>query len=120
MGAGLSQRLTMYARRNRLLRAGLGKLGMVPLTCTGRESHSVVTASVPAGIEFQDLYDGLKSLGYIVYGCKDVLAERFFQVANMGDIDDDQVRLFLLAVEDVLGTLRKKNPKRAALLSLTS
>ncbi|MBT8492369.1 MAG: hypothetical protein KJO07_04860, partial [Deltaproteobacteria bacterium] len=119
---GHGQRQAMYARRNRLVREGLAKLGMVPLTRTGRESNSVVTASVPDGVEFQDLYDGLKARGYIVYGCKDVLAERFFQVANMGDLDDDQISLFLLAVEDVLGQLRKKagvQRKRRKVLSFS-
>jgi 2-aminoethylphosphonate-pyruvate transaminase len=99
-------RWSMYRRRNTLLRDGLAKLGMAPFTRTGRESNSVVTACVPTGVEFADLYNALKARGYIIYGCKDVLADRFLQVANMGDLPEDEIRNFLDIVAEVLAELR--------------
>lgn len=103
---GHTARFAGYRARNRVLRDGLASLGMAPLTRTGNESHSVVTACVPVGIEFKDLYAGLKERGYIIYGCKDVLAGRFFQVANMGDLSVDEVEAFLLVMTSVVSDLR--------------
>ena len=69
-------------------------------------------AAVPEGLTFAELYEGLKARGYIIYGCKDVLAERFFQVANMGDLEEDEIRLFLIAVEEVIeSTVSKPRPR---------
>ncbi len=114
---GHAARWSMYRRRNRLLRDGLAELGMVPFTRTGKESHSVVTCAVPEGIAFHQLYDRLKAHGYIIYGCKDVLAERFLQVANMGDLDDGMIRRFLETVAAVLEELRVANGLIPALAS---
>lgn len=105
---GRAQRLAMYKRRNQLMRAGLAALGMAPFTRTGRESHSVVTCCVPQGVRFQDLYDRLKQRGYIVYGCKDVLADRFMQIANMGDLDEEAIERFLSCMGEVIRTIRSE------------
>jgi 2-aminoethylphosphonate-pyruvate transaminase len=104
---GHAQRFTMYRQRNQRMRSGLAALGMAAFTRTGRESHSVLTCCVPAGVKFEDLYERLKRRGYIVYACKDVLAERFMQVANMGDLPLDRIDDFLAAVREVIGELRR-------------
>ena len=104
---GHAQRFAMYRQRNQRLRSGLAALGMAAFTRTGRESHSVLTCCVPAGIRFEDLYERLKRRGYIVYACKDVLAERFMQVANMGDLPIERIDDFLAAVREVIGELRR-------------
>jgi 2-aminoethylphosphonate-pyruvate transaminase len=111
---GHSARWAMYRGRNRKLRDGLANLGMAPFTRTGRESHSVVTACVPEGIEFRDLYAGLKQRGYIVYGCKEVLADRFFQVANMGELSPEDIDAFLGATAEVIAELRRPAARRAS------
>ena len=103
---GHAQRLAMYRQRNQRLRTGLAALGMSAFTRTGRESHSVLTCTVPTGVRFEDLYERLKRRGYIVYACKDVLAERFMQVANMGDMPMETIERFLAAVREVVGELR--------------
>ncbi|HKE14402.1 MAG TPA: alanine--glyoxylate aminotransferase family protein, partial [Kofleriaceae bacterium] len=105
---GHARRFAMYRERNQRLRSGLAALGMASFTRTGRESHSVLTCCVPAGIAFEDLYERLKRRGYIVYACKDVLADRFMQVANMGDLALDRIDAFLVAVREVIAELRRE------------
>ena len=105
---GHHRRWSMYRQRNTRLRRGLSELGMAPFTRTGRESHSVVTCCVPQGVTFQQLYDGLKARGYIVYGCKDVLADKFLQVANMGDLEDEAIDQFLATMREVIKSLRSR------------
>ncbi len=97
---GHDKRLARYKSLNRQLRQGLRKLGAFALTHTGQESHSIVTCSVPDGVVFEHLYEAMKLRGYIIYGCKSVLAGKFFQVANMGDIDSETVATFLVALEE--------------------
>lgn len=106
---GHARRFSMYRRRNQRLRDGLAALGMAPFTRTGHESHSVVTCCVPEGLAFQDLYDSLKTRGYIIYACKDVLADKFLQVACMGDLDEAAIDRFLYEVQDVINVLRRRN-----------
>jgi 2-aminoethylphosphonate-pyruvate transaminase len=103
---GHARRFAMYRQRNARLRAGLAALGMAPLTRTGCESHSVITCCVPAGVRFQDFYHRLKRRGFILYACKDVLADRFMQVANMGDLPADAIDALLAAMAEVIAELR--------------
>src|SRR5690606_33663102 len=94
--------------RNSRLRKGLAAMGMAPFTRTGHESHSVVTCCVPEGITFPELYEGLKARGYIIYACKDVLADRFLQVANMGDLEESAIDDFLHELRQVIGNVRRQ------------
>jgi 2-aminoethylphosphonate-pyruvate transaminase len=103
---GLEQRRATYRRRNQRMRSGLAALGMYPFTRTGKESHSIVTCAVPSGVTFRELYDEMKARGYIVYACKDVLADKFLQIANMGDLDDHTIEAFLATVREVIQQIR--------------
>lgn len=100
-------RQEMYRRRNHKMRQGLADLGMAPFTQTGAESHSVVTCCVPDGVTFDELYAGLKDHGFIIYGCKDVLADKFLQVANMGELQDDEIDAFLATTRAVIAEIRR-------------
>ena len=96
---GHEARFQMYRSRNKRLRDGLAALGMPSFTGTGYESNSIVTCRLPEGVAFEALYDSVKERGIIVYGCKGVLADRFMQIANMGDLPIASIDHFL----DVLG-----------------
>jgi 2-aminoethylphosphonate-pyruvate transaminase len=103
---GHAARIATYKERNQRLRRGLAELGMAPFTRTGNESNSVVTCCVPSGVTFSDLYSGLKARGYVIYGCKDVLADKFLQVANMGDLSTEVIEAFLRTAAEVIAELR--------------
>ncbi|HEY3358873.1 MAG TPA: alanine--glyoxylate aminotransferase family protein, partial [Polyangia bacterium] len=92
---GLARRHQRYQRWNRRIRERLGALGCQPFTTTGRESCTINTVSLPPGVRFDLLYAQLKQRGYIIYNCKDALRDRYFQVANMGDLGDDVIERFL-------------------------
>jgi len=103
---GHGRRWAEYRRRNQRLRRGLQELGMAPFTRTGKESNSVVTACVPNGVTFAELYDGLKNRGFIIYGCKSVLAEKFLQIANMGNMSSQTIDALLEAMREVIAEIR--------------
>ncbi|HLL23607.1 MAG TPA: aminotransferase class V-fold PLP-dependent enzyme [Kofleriaceae bacterium] len=96
---GHEARFEMYKARNKRLRDGLSALGMPSYTGTGNESNCIVTCRLPEGVAFDALYDAVKERGIIVYGCKGVLADRYMQIANMGDLSIASIEHFL----DVMG-----------------
>ncbi len=103
---GHAARFATYKRRNHELREGLAALGMASLTHTGAESSSIVTCKLPDGVAFDALYDAVKARGIIVYGCKGILADRYMQIANMGDLADDSIDQFLTVLADEIARLR--------------
>ncbi len=103
---GHAARFAVYARRNRELRVGLAALGMPSFTHSGAESHSIVTCKLPEGVAFDALYDAVKARGIIVYGCKGILADRYMQIANMGDLGDGSIALFLSVLAEEIARLR--------------
>ncbi|MDQ3334627.1 MAG: alanine--glyoxylate aminotransferase family protein [Myxococcota bacterium] len=103
---GHDARFEMYRTRNKRLRDGLAALGMPSFTGTGEESNSIVTCRLPDGVAFDALYDSVKERGIIVYGCKGVLADRYMQIANMGDLPIASIDHFLEVLGQELGRLR--------------
>jgi 2-aminoethylphosphonate-pyruvate transaminase len=110
---GRDERLRLYADRNRRLRDGLARLGFGSFTETGVEAHSIVTARLPDGVTFEDLYDDLKARGFVIYDCKPPLQGRCLQIANMGVFEDEALDAFLLALEERLAILRRGARRRA-------
>jgi 2-aminoethylphosphonate-pyruvate transaminase len=109
---GVSQRQHRYRRVNALLRRELRDMGLERLTVTGHESHTITTVKVPSYISYGELYQALKDRGYIIYGCKDALQDRYFQIANMGELSDEHVQGFVATFGEVLA--RAKAEARVA------
>ncbi|PID39574.1 MAG: hypothetical protein CSA65_03045 [Proteobacteria bacterium] len=111
---GISQRQHRYRRVNAVLRRELREMGLERFTVTGHESHTITTVKVPSYISYGDLYQALKDRGYIIYGCKDALQDRCFQIANMGDLSDEHLCGFIDTFGDVLARARANaHPRRA-------
>jgi 2-aminoethylphosphonate-pyruvate transaminase len=106
LARGVEHRIATYRRRNDWIRREFRAMGFGFFTETGTESHTILTVGVPEGIVFQDMYDAMKRLGFIIYGCKESLTGKFFQVANMGELTDDQITAFLGAFRMVMHRLR--------------
>ncbi|MBS1118843.1 MAG: aminotransferase [Deltaproteobacteria bacterium] len=107
---GHAARFATYRRRNQQLREGLAAFGMTSFTNTGVESHSIVTCRMPVGVSYEDLYDAVKERGIIVYGCKGILADRFLQIANMGDLSEATIARFLEVLGEEITRLRANAP----------
>jgi aspartate aminotransferase-like enzyme len=72
-----------------------------------------VTARLPDGVSFDDLYDDLKARGFVIYDTKPPLQGRFVQIANMGVFDESALDVFLVALEERLAILRRGARRRA-------
>ncbi|MDJ0766407.1 MAG: aminotransferase class V-fold PLP-dependent enzyme [Myxococcota bacterium] len=99
---GLVSRQRHYRRLSAHLRTGLESLGLDLLVDPDNCSHSLTLVKVPDGHTFHDIYQGLKDRGFIIYECKDHLAGRYFQVANMGALEETHIDEFLMALDDYL------------------
>jgi 2-aminoethylphosphonate-pyruvate transaminase len=104
---GVPARRELYRRRALRIRRVLADLGFESFTNTGRESHTISTLRLPDGLDVEPLYAGMKERGFIVYRCKGELAERYIQVANMGELPDATIDAFLAAITDVAGAARQ-------------
>jgi 2-aminoethylphosphonate-pyruvate transaminase len=99
---GVAHRQRHYRTINRRIRKALRQLGLQPFTQTGHESHTITTLRVPAYVAFTELYEEMKGRGYIIYACKEHLKDRYFQIANMGELTDEMVQGFLDTLASVL------------------
>ncbi len=105
---GAQKRQVMYEARNKKLRDGFRSLGLGFFTETGRESHTILNPRLPDYATFNELYEDLKSIGYIIYDCKPPLKGKYFQVANMGDLPESTLDDFLAAFADALARARSR------------
>jgi 2-aminoethylphosphonate-pyruvate transaminase len=116
---GVPARRELYRKRNLRIRRVLADLGFESYTNTGRESHTISTLRLPDGLTVEGLYTGMKERGFIVYRCKGDLADRFIQVANMGELSDATIDAFLAAITDVTRAARgAERSERQALKSV--
>lgn len=115
LAPGIGARERNYARLNRWMRTELKAMGFGFYSETGHESHTILTPSVPEGIRFSDMYEEMRRRGFIIYGCKNTLKDKFFQVANMGELSDAQVTCFLGALRLVMAELRRRNREMTSL-----
>jgi 2-aminoethylphosphonate-pyruvate transaminase len=104
---GLSARRNHYRKLNAHLREGLEAIGLELLVDPLRSSHSLTIVKVPEGLSYNDIYQGVKARGFIVYECKGHLAGRYFQVANMGALETVHIDEFVAALADVLANARR-------------
>ncbi len=107
---GLEARWATYRRRNQRIRSVLvSRFGLKPLTDTGYESATINCVEVPDYISFAELYDEMKRRGYLIYNSKEHLKDRYFQVANMGDLSDETIDAFLGSLEMVLTAAARRS-----------
>jgi 2-aminoethylphosphonate-pyruvate transaminase len=114
---GLARKRARYRSLNAAIRGGLAEMGLGTFTSTGQEAHVITIAQVPEGITFGELYAEMKRRGYLIYECKAALANRYFQVANMGAMTMDDVQGFLANFRAVLvehGVLVRESASRSA------
>jgi 2-aminoethylphosphonate-pyruvate transaminase len=97
---GPAARRTRYLARQSQIRRGLSRVRVTPYF--DGASCSLTVAALPPRMTSQQVYDGLRARGFVVYEAKGELRERCFLIANMGHLDVETVERFLQTVEDVV------------------
>ncbi len=111
LAQGVAARRAAYLRRRATIAARLRRLGLPYLRhAEGSEACSILTVAVPDPLRFDTFFHAVRERGYLVYGAKPPLAQRYFQVSVMGELSDADIAGFLVALEAVLadaGALRR-------------
>jgi len=110
---GVAARREVYRKRSLRIRRVFADLGFESFTNTGRESHTISMLRLPSGLTVDALYSGAKARGFIIYRAKGDLAERYIQIANMGELSDATIDAFLAALSDVVRTARRTDTSAA-------
>ncbi|MGE5042246.1 MAG: pyridoxal-phosphate-dependent aminotransferase family protein [Candidatus Levyibacteriota bacterium] len=92
-------------RRARLLRAGMKQMGLTFLIDEERMSASLTTVILPSYITTTQLKLKLKEKNIVIYNGKGPLVDRVFQVANIGELSDVHIKMFLRSLKEALSKL---------------
>lgn len=96
-------RIERYRRASRILRRGFAELALPFLLELPLRSNTITSVGLPPGVTYDQLHDGLKARGYVVYAGQGKLAGEAFRVANMGWIPEQKLRGFLTELGTLIG-----------------
>jgi aspartate aminotransferase-like enzyme len=65
-------------------------------------SCTLTSPSLPSGWSYDRWFNANYEAGYMIYGVKPPLRERFFQVSNMGELTDEHIEGWLCVVDRLL------------------
>ena len=123
---GVLKRYARIKARADLLRVGMRKLNLDFLIEEPDMCSILTTVQVPPSISVRALRDRLREKSIIIYEGKGCFAGKVFQVGNIGEVSDYDIRDFLASLKDVLLTLQAEaanlvapvRPKVASLVML--
>jgi 2-aminoethylphosphonate-pyruvate transaminase len=99
---GVASRRRAYKARVGLLDAAFERLGLTPIVAAENRSSSVRSLPLPAGVDYGDLHDALKSDGYVIYAGLGDAARTTFRVCTLGAIELEVLSDFVAALERAL------------------
>jgi 2-aminoethylphosphonate-pyruvate transaminase len=88
----VKRRIERYAESARVLRDGMGRLGLDILVAEDARSNTLTTFRLPAGVTYDALHDAMKRRRYIIYAGQGALKTYAFRVANMGTLTPADMR----------------------------
>jgi len=123
---GVMKRYACIKARADMLRVGMRRLNLEFLIDEGDMCSILTTVRVPPSISVRDLRDRLREKSIIIYEGKGCFAGKVFQVGNIGELSDYDIRFFLASLKDVLLSLQAEaselvapvRPKGATLVML--
>jgi 2-aminoethylphosphonate-pyruvate transaminase len=101
---GLDRRFDRISRLALMLRKEMQSMGLRFLIPEESMSKVLTTYRLPDHLSFDQMRSHMKNLGFVIYGGKGPLDNKVFQVANIGDLDDNAVRSFLKALRQTIAS----------------
>ncbi|MGO4909247.1 alanine--glyoxylate aminotransferase family protein [Pseudorhodobacter sp. W20_MBD10_FR17] len=116
---GVIKRYARIKARADMLRVGMRRLNLEFLIDDADMCAILTTVRVPPSISVRDLRNRLREKSIIIYEGKGCFAGKVFQVGNIGELSDYDIRYFLAALKEVLLTLQVKAAEpMAAVISM--
>ncbi|GAA1083081.1 MULTISPECIES: 2-aminoethylphosphonate aminotransferase [Kitasatospora] len=98
---GVAARRKRYTERADAIRAGLLERGVDLLLPPEHRASSITNAHLSNGMTYDELHDGLKQHGYVIYATQEKSAG-VFRLANMGQLTADDITGFFAAYDEVV------------------
>ncbi len=99
---GLDKRIARYQRSAAIIREGMKELQIKPLL-SDHMSNTVTSVFLPAGIEAPAFLTEMEKQGYVFYiGKGDYAKQNMIQIANMGEISEQDCEKMLLVFRDCI------------------
>ena len=103
---GLDHQIERYKRCAAIIREGAVKLGF-RLLLDDHMSNTVTSMFLPEGIPAQEFLDNMEKRGYVFYiGKGDYAKQNMIQMANMGEVYEQDCYNMLAAVKDCLAEMK--------------
>lgn len=115
---GVPKRFARIRSRADRLRLGMRKLNLEFLISEDAMCSILTTVRVPPSVSVRDLRDRLRGKSIIIYEGKGCFAGEVFQVGNIGELSDHDIRYFLTSLREVLLTLQAEAADLVAPLRL--
>lgn len=102
LNEGVANRFSKIRERAGLLRQGMLKLGLRFLIDQKDMCSVLTTVVLPPNVDVDDLRRKLRENSIIVYEGKGCFKNKVFQVGNIGELSNGDIRLFLGALGEIL------------------
>jgi 2-aminoethylphosphonate-pyruvate transaminase len=96
---GVEERRAYYRARMEYLDRAFTGMGLEPRVAPGCRSRSVRSLPLPAGIGYDELHDGMKAEGYVIYGGLGEAAKTSFRVCALGALKIEALEGFVSVLE---------------------
>ena len=107
---GVANRHAKIRRKAKLLRQGMLKLGLNFLLDQKEMSSVLTNVFIPININFKNFRQKLREEMIIIYDCKGCFKGRFFQVGNIGELSNADIRFFLSVQKEALSNYERHQP----------
>jgi len=91
---GVENRYRRYTDCWEILTNGLRELNIEYLVSDELHSKIITSVQIPKHVDFNEMHDYFYELGFTIYPGKD-LKFNTFRIANIGDINSDDIKRFL-------------------------
>ena len=99
---GVENRIAHYQSIAKRLRDGLSSQELTFLVPREHQSNTMTTVMLPDSFSYDDLHTSLKEMGYVIYKSQGHLSGTTFRLGTVGLMSQDDIRGFLVALEQVL------------------
>ncbi|RKP45173.1 2-aminoethylphosphonate aminotransferase [Trinickia fusca] len=99
---GLKARHARYEALAEQVRAGLAALGVEPALPPEQSSVVLRAYRLPTGVTYEQLHDGLKAQGFVIYAGQGGLSAQLFRISTMGAIEPGDIERLLQAFGQLL------------------
>jgi 2-aminoethylphosphonate-pyruvate transaminase len=110
---GVANRHAKIRRKAKLLRQGMLKLGLNFLLDQKEMSSVLTNVFIPININFKNFRRKLREKMIIIYEGRGCFKDRIFQVGNIGELSNADIRFFLSAQKEALSNYEHLSTERS-------